>query len=72
MQTFVLVRQVDETGVSGTGKVAEGAMFSDGTVAMRWLTTVASTTIYPDIAAVELIHGHDGSTKIEWTSGGIV
>jgi len=32
---FVLRRLVDETGVSGTGVVAEGVEFSDGTVALR-------------------------------------
>ena len=35
-RAFVLQRNEDETGVSGTGIVAEGVEFSDGTVALRW------------------------------------
>lgn len=32
---FTLERTIDITGISGTGIVAEGIQFSDGTVAMR-------------------------------------
>lgn len=35
MNRFELVRDVDVTGISGTGVVAEGVEFSDGTVALR-------------------------------------
>jgi hypothetical protein len=63
---FVLHRHEDETGVSGTGTVAEGIEFTDGTIALRWLTAVACTGIYPSIHAVEVVHGHHGKTTIEW------
>lgn len=63
-RTFVLERQEDETGVSGTGRVAEGIEFTDGTCAIRWLTETRSTVLYASIEAVEKIHGHGGKTAI--------
>ena len=64
MRLFWLVRDIDETGVSGTGTVAEGVIFSDGTCAMRWLSHWTSTAIYGDIKLVDHIHGHNGKTRI--------
>jgi len=61
---FVLKRDEDETGVSGTGIVAEGVQFSDGTVALRWRSHIQSTALYTSIAACEAIHGHGGKTKV--------
>ena len=65
MRTFTLRRDTDVSGVSGTGTVAEGVEFSDGTVALRW--TVGehrSTVVWPNIDAVIAVHGHGGSTEI--------
>lgn len=62
----MLNRKEDETGVSGTGYVAEGIEFSDGKVAMRWMTHTSSTAFYDNIVAVEEIHGHGGKTQVEW------
>lgn len=66
MRRFRLNRIEDETGVSGTGLVAEGVRFSDGSVALRWLTATASTGVYASIEDVEVIHGHGGRTVVEW------
>ncbi|MEV0112809.1 hypothetical protein AB0H77_06070 [Streptomyces sp. NPDC050844] len=63
---FTLVRDIDETGVSGVGVIVEGLEFTDGTVALRWLTDTTSTAIYASTADVETIHGHGGKTRIEW------
>lgn len=64
---FVLERDHDVTGVSGTGVVAEGVQFRDGTVALRWLTGEhRSTVMWDSIYSVEKIHGHDGKTRIVW------
>lgn len=63
---FVLVREVDVTGVSGTGAVAEGVRFSDGTVALRWLSATPSTVIWPDLDSAMAVHGHNGATRVEW------
>jgi len=50
--------------VSGTGRVAEGVIFSNGWVALVWLTETPSMGFYPSIEAVEAIHGHSGKTRV--------
>lgn len=66
-RTFVLRRHVDPTGISGTGVVAEGIEFTDGTVVIRWTAgDHHSTVMWPDLESVEAIHGHGGATQIEW------
>lgn len=66
MRMFVLQRDEDETGVSGTGVVAEGVEFTDGSCVMRWRATFTSTAVYDNIKVLETIHGHNGKTKIVW------
>jgi hypothetical protein len=67
IRRFRLNRENDVTGISGTGIVAEGAMFGDGTVALRWLTEWRSVVFYEQgMEAVERIHGHHGGTRVEW------
>lgn len=61
---FELQRDVDETGVSGTGRVAEGVVLPEGLVALHWLTTHRSVCFYSSISDVELIHGHGGKTRV--------
>jgi hypothetical protein len=62
---FHLVRTEDETGVSGTGVVAHGIRFIDGSCAMRWIPGPAkSTAVYDSIDDLEAIHGHGGKTKV--------
>lgn len=64
MRTFSLQRVIDETGISGTGRVAEGVVFSNGWVALTWLTQYTSVVFYPGIEHVHAIHGHGGKTQI--------
>lgn len=64
MRRFSLQRDVDETGVSGTGRVAEGVVFSNGWCAMTWLTQYTSVVFYPGIEHVQAIHGHQGKTRV--------
>lgn len=64
MRRFHFLRLKDASGVSGVGIVAEGILFSNGKVALEWLSSHASTAIYDSITDVELIHGHEGMTKI--------
>jgi hypothetical protein len=59
-----LQRDVDETGVSGTGRVAEGVEFSNGWCALTWLSKHSSVAFYESIGKVEAIHGHHGLTRI--------
>jgi hypothetical protein len=67
LNTFQLVRKKDVTGISGTGVVAVGCYFSScsGIAVMQWLGEVASTAWYTGgWEQIELIHGHNGKTKI--------
>jgi hypothetical protein len=71
--TFVLRRKVDVTGISGTGVVADGAVFPDGRVATRWrggTTGVAQTCAWDNLVHVRRIHGHDGNTELELLATG--
>lgn len=63
---FVLIRDEDETGLSGTGLVAFGVQFPDGTAATRWNAPIAQTCVWSRIEDVMLIHGHQGKTRVEW------
>jgi hypothetical protein len=67
-QAFLLARDEDVSGVSGEGLVAEGIRFSDGTVALRWLSDWPTSVVFHDrgIESVEAVHGHDGRTRIVW------
>jgi hypothetical protein len=45
----------------------EGVVFSDGTVAIRWLTQRRSTSVWSSMDDVIAAHGHpDYGTKIVW------
>jgi hypothetical protein len=68
LKLFWFDRKVDESGVSGTGRVAQGVEFDDGVCVLRWLTTNRSTAIYSNIQELEKIHSHGGQTKIVWES----
>lgn len=63
---FVLNRKIDETGISGTGIVAEGIEFSSGHCALTWLTHSACVAFYDNVKSIELVHGHQGKTEIQF------
>lgn len=58
------MRIEDESGVSGTGTVAEGMEFSNGMCALSWLTEMHSVAVYPNVKQLEAIHGHNGRTRV--------
>jgi hypothetical protein len=64
--TFELIRHADISGVSGTGTVAEGCVFTDGSVALRWRGRNPSTAVWPDLDSIIAVHGHSGSTVVRW------
>jgi hypothetical protein len=66
MRRFVMERDEDVSGVSGTGIVAEGVVFTDGTTVLRWVTEYTSTAIYPSVGELITIHGHGGATRLHW------
>lgn len=62
---FRLLRRQDQHGVSGTGFVAEGIEFSDGTVATRWTSATPCTQVWASLADMLAVHGHEG-TQVVW------
>jgi len=77
MRTFTLHRQNDETGVSGTGVVAWGVCWPDGSVSMRWNSPTPSFISFEGVPSdaeiqrlgeqhVRTVHGHNGKTVVVW------
>lgn len=64
MKCFYLWRTKDESGVSGTGRVAQGFIADNGKVSLFWLSEHPSVTIYDNIGEVKAIHGHAGNTEV--------
>ena len=63
---FILYREEDFSGVSGTGVVAWGILFPDGRVATRWNGSPAQTCAFDSIDDVVVVHGHHGATRVIW------
>jgi hypothetical protein len=61
-----MVRTEDVAGASGTGVVADGVEFEDGTTVIRWRTEFRSTAVYGSVVDLETIHGHEGRTYLSW------
>lgn len=59
---FILKRRVDHSGVSGTGNVAEGVVWTDGTVTLRWHGEHVSLVHWQSMDHMLAVHGHAGDT----------
>ncbi len=70
MRLFNLRRSEDVSGISGTGTIAEGVEFTDGTCVIKWLTHTSSINIFPNVKELMLVHGHEGKTVIEYANEG--
>uniref|UniRef100_UPI0035D9AFEB hypothetical protein n=4 Tax=Bacteria TaxID=2 RepID=UPI0035D9AFEB len=63
---FRLQRDHDVSGVSGTGHIADGVLWPDGTVTLRWIGDRPSTVHWDRLSDAVAIHGHNGATRIVW------
>lgn len=63
-RVFYLNRIVDISGVSGTGIVAEGTVYTSGMVSLSWLSDKRCVNVYEDFDTMLSVHGHDGSTEV--------
>jgi hypothetical protein len=63
---FYLLRKEDVSGVSGTGKVAEGVEFLNGVCALSFSSSHMHVNVYMSIRAVAEVHGHGGATEVVW------
>jgi L-alanine-DL-glutamate epimerase-like enolase superfamily enzyme len=66
MRRFVLIRVEDLTGVSGTGEVAEGTVFSSGLAVIHWLREPYAMGVYQTLEDVIFVHGHEGRTQLQF------
>lgn len=64
-RVFTLFRRIDESGVSGTGRVLDGVIFHTGQVVVCWRTDLdpdkpgySSLAIYPSWEAFLHVHVH--------------
>lgn len=55
---FYLNRIVDESGMSGLGKVSEGVILPNGVAIMWWLVPPHSVQMYKSIKELHFIHKH--------------
>jgi hypothetical protein len=66
MRRFYLDRKKDVAGVSGTGRVAEGCLFTNGKVAITWVGEHKTVTTHDNMQSVQDVHCHGGATRITW------
>ena len=66
MRRFNLMRFEDVHNKSGTGHVAEGVEFEDGSVSIKWCSQYWSGTWFRSIRELKHLHGHEGRTKVSW------
>ena len=65
---FELVRDEDESGVSGTGVVAEGVILDHGACVVTWFNSL-TVSVYTSPWEVIDIHGHGGKTRLRAKRG---
>lgn len=66
MRRFYLERETDESGISGTGVVAQGLEFDSGQAVLTWLSNKGCVAVYDCVKVLKDIHGHGGQTKLVW------
>lgn len=74
MRGFTMRREFDVSGVSGTGIVLEGVLFSTGVVVIHWLTPPprGSISVFDDLEQFLSIHVRphpDNRTVLRWDDG---
>lgn len=67
MRRFHFNRTEDQSGVSGTGRVAEGVLFDNGLIALSWMSIHKCVNVYASVAEMQAVHGHEGKTELIWT-----
>lgn len=66
MKRFKLNRLEDVSGISGSGIIAEGCVFSNGKAIVSWLGKRASIVVWDSLDDCLYINGHGGKTVVEW------
>lgn len=66
VRRFYFKRTTDDSGISGTGRVAAGVQWPSGKVSVEWLSEVSSHEEHNNIEECIQVHSHGGHTVIEW------
>ena len=61
---FQLIRNIDPSGISGTGIVAEGVVFPNGKVVVCWNGDSSSIVVWNSIEDLQRVSCHNGYTEI--------
>ncbi len=72
LQPFMMIRGKDETGVSGTGIVAEGCVFRNGKCAVCWTSATPCIQVWDSFEAFKAVHidAHPSNeTQLVWLVG---
>lgn len=64
MRVFYFNRIKDISGVSGTGRVADGVEFDNGRAAVCWRTPTSSIEIWQSLSECMQVHSHGDATQI--------
>lgn len=62
---LTLERAFDHTGVSGTGTVADGVLWDDGQVTIKWRGEYSSIVHWRQLIDAVAVHGHNGDTTVQ-------
>ncbi len=71
LQIFTIIRNKDQSGVSGTGRVLDGVIFPNGKVVVCWRAKFNTVAVYESFEAFKYIHvdSHpSNNTEIIWLS----
>jgi len=63
MKLFIILRVDDVSGSSGTGRIAEGMVSSDGQVVIFFADSIK---IFPSVEKMMEIHSHGGRTRVHF------
>lgn len=63
MKTFKIIRNNDESGISGTGHVIDGVIFDNGKTVIQWRSSTPSIAIYETFEDFKFLHidSHPGN-----------
>mgnify|MGYP001210775048 CR=1 FL=1 len=70
---FAMVRNGDESGTSGTGRVLDGVVWGDGSVTLKWRSEAAAESSFTSWGDFHRVHccAHPGNgTEFAWADGG--
>ena len=59
---FTMYRHIDESGVSGTGRVLDGVIFHTGQVVVCWRTDINQQQ--PDLSSIAIYPSWDSFIKV--------